>query len=74
MFDELTLFYAIVGLGAIAVFTIIYLVLDPIVSGSKRVEKRKQIVAGGAKAKLESREGIVEMRRRKQVQEAVKDK
>lgn len=73
MFDELTLFYAIVGLGAIAVFTIIYLVLDPIVSGSKRVEKRKQIVAGGAKAKLESREGIVEMRRRKQVQEAVKE-
>lgn len=73
MFDEQTLFYATVGLGAVGVFTIIYLLLDPILSGGNRVEKRKQVVAGGVKAKLDQREGLVEMRRRKQVQDAVKE-
>lgn len=73
MFSDEMLFYAIVGFGGIAVFTIIYLVLDPILSGGNRVEKRKKIVAGGLKAKLESRDGMVEMRRRKQVQDAVRE-
>ena len=73
MFDDTTLLYATIGLGGLGVFTIIYMVLDPILSGANKVEKRKQLVAGGIKAKLESREGMVEQKRRKQVHDALKE-
>lgn len=73
MFDDTTLLYATIGLGGLGVFTIIYMLLDPILSGANKVEKRKQLVAGGMKAKLESREGMVEQRRRKQVSDALKE-
>ncbi len=73
MFSDEILFYAIIGFGALAVATVIYLILDPILSGANKVEKRKQVVAGGAAAKLEKREGMVEQTRRKQVQDAIKE-
>jgi len=73
MFSDDVILYAIIGFGALAVGTILYMILDPILSGANKVEKRKQFVAGGTKAKFETRQGMVEQTRRKQVQDAVKD-
>lgn len=73
MFSDDVILYAIIGFGALAVGTILYMILDPILSGANKVEKRKQLVTGGTKAKFESRQGMVEQTRRKQVQDAVKD-
>ena len=73
MFDQEMLIYAAMGLGALSVGAIIFMVLDPFLSGERKVEKRKQVVAGGMKAKIASREGQVEQTRRKQVQDAVKE-
>jgi len=73
MFSDDVILYAVIGFGALAVGAILYMILDPILSGANKVEKRKQFVAGGAKAKIESRQGMVEQTRRKQVQDAVKE-
>lgn len=73
MFSDDLVFYAIIGFGAISVATVIFLILDPILSGANKAEKRKNLVAGGVAAKLEKRQGMVEQTRRKQVQDAVKE-
>ena len=73
MFSDEVLFFAIVGFGALAVATIIYVVLDPILSGANKAEKRKKLVAGGGEAKLDARDGLIEQTRRKHVQDALKE-
>ena len=73
MFSDEVLFFAIVGFGALAVATIIYMILDPIVSGANKVEKRKNLVAGGTKARQASRDGVIEQTRRKHVQDALNE-
>lgn len=73
MFSDELLIYVVFGFGALAVGTIIYMILDPIISGTERSEKRKQVVAGGVKAKRDKREGMVEQTRRKQVQDAISE-
>lgn len=73
MFSEGVLFYAVLGFGALAVGTIIYIVLDPLLSSMQRGEKRKQLVAGGALAKLDKSNGLIEKTRRRQVQDALDD-
>lgn len=73
MFDQQMLIYAAMGLGALSVGAIIFMVLDPYLSGANKIEKRKNMVAGGAKAKIASREGMIEQNRRKQVAEAIKE-
>lgn len=73
MFSDETLFYAIIGFGALGLATIVYVILDPILSGTHKAEKRKDLIAGGAKIKRDAREGLVEATRRKQVQDALKE-
>ena len=71
MFSDDMIVYAVFGFGVLAAGTIIYVILDSILASTDKAEKRKKLVAGGAQAKLESREGMVEQRRRKQVQDAI---
>lgn len=73
MFDDNMLIFAAMGMGALSVGVIIYMVLDPYLSGANKAEKRKQAVAGGVASKIESRDGVVEARRRQQVSEAMKE-
>ena len=73
MFSDDVLLYGIIGFGVLAVGTIIYVILDSILASTDKAAKRKKQVAGGLQAKLESSEGMVEQRRRKQVQDAIDD-
>ena len=73
MFDNEIIVIAAMVMGALSVAVIIYILLDPILSGSNKVEKRKQALAGGASQKRESRDGNAEARRRKQVSETMKE-
>lgn len=73
MFSDEVMFYAIIGFGAIGVGTIIYILLDPLLSGAHKAEKRKNVVAAGAKGKFEAREGAIEQTRRRHVQDALKE-
>lgn len=73
MFSEDLLFYAVIGFGALAFATIVFMVLDPLLSDSRKAEKRKQFVATGERAKDKARDSIVEQTRRKQVQDALKE-
>jgi len=71
VFSDDMIVYAVFGFGVLAAGTIIFVILDAILSSTDKAEKRKNLVAGGAQAKLESREGMAEQRRRKQVQDAI---
>lgn len=73
MFSDEIFFYAVLGFGALGVGTIIYIILDPLLSGTHKAEKRKNTVAAGPKAKFEAREGVIEQTRRMQVQDALKE-
>jgi len=74
MFENDILIYAAMGMGALSVGVIIYLILDPYLSGANKAEKRqKELVGGGGAKKLESREGHSEARRRQQVSETMKE-
>lgn len=73
MFDNEIIVIAAMVMGALSVAVIIYILLDPILSGSNKVEKRKQALAGGASQKRENRDGNAEARRRKQVSETMKE-
>ena len=46
MFDDGMIMFAAMGMGAISVGVIMYLLLDSILSGSQKVEKQKRVVAG----------------------------
>lgn len=73
MFDNEMIMFAAMGMGAISVGVIMYLLLDSILSGSQKVEKRKKALAGGNAHKKELRDGNVEARRRQQVSETMKE-
>ncbi|GAA6211122.1 type II secretion system F family protein [Hyphomicrobiales bacterium 4NK60-0047b] len=73
MFDNEILIYAAMGMGALSVGVIIYIILDPYLSGANKVEKRKKELAGGGLKKIDSREGHVEARRRQQVSDTMKE-
>ncbi|MBO6550154.1 MAG: type II secretion system F family protein [Rhizobiales bacterium] len=73
MFDNEMIMFAAMGMGAISVGVIMYLLLDSLLSGSQKVEKRKKALAGGNAHKKELRDGNVEARRRQQVSETMKE-
>ena len=73
MFDDGMIMFAAMGMGAISVGVIMYLLLDSILSGSQKVEKRKKALAGGAAKRNELRDVNTEARRRQQVSETMKE-
>ncbi len=73
MFDNDMIMFAAMGMGALSFGVIIFILLDPILSGSSKAEKRKKALAGGAAQKRETREGNTEARRRQQVSETMKE-
>jgi len=73
MFDNEMLIYAAMGIGAISVGLIFFMVLDQFLSGNSQVEKRKKALAGGANKSLDSRDKLSEARRRQQVSDAMKE-
>ena len=73
MFDNEMIIYAAMGIGAISVGLIFFMILDQILSGNSQVEKRKKALAGGASTKLDTRDKASEARRRQQVSEAMKE-
>ncbi len=73
MFENDILIYAAMGMGALSVGVIIYVILDPYLSGANKAEKRQKELVGGGLKKLESREGPSEARRRQQVSDTMKE-
>lgn len=73
MFDQDLLLFAAMGVGAISVGLIFFMVLDQFLTGNSQVEKRKKALAGGSAAILETRDKLSEAHRRQQVSEAMKE-
>lgn len=73
MFDHEMLIFAAMGVGAISVGLIFFMLLDQFLSGNSQVEKRKKALASGSGATLETRDKLSEARRRQQVSETMKE-